>query len=58
MFGGQDITASDVAVAAGLATMGTDPDKASRTLSKQLVNNAMKKMKCMFQDAIDLVRVR
>ncbi|TZE81461.1 hypothetical protein [Calorimonas adulescens] len=51
VFGGSTLTASDVAVAGGLAAMG-NPEKV-KGLDKDLVERALSKIKEMVEDNID-----
>jgi DUF917 family protein/N-methylhydantoinase A/oxoprolinase/acetone carboxylase beta subunit len=54
-FGGSVATATDVAVAAGLARVGTHP-VASEDLDKGFVSNTLARVKAMLEEAIDTVK--
>ncbi|KAL2786144.1 hypothetical protein BJX66DRAFT_347021 [Aspergillus keveii] len=54
-FGGSVVTATDVAVAAGLATVGIHPE-ASEALDKTFVIGALARVKAMLEEAIDNVK--
>lgn len=55
VFGGSTLTASDIAVAAGVADMGS-PKKVAH-LSKDLVTTAMDVMRCKIEEGIDQIKV-
>jgi glutamate-1-semialdehyde aminotransferase len=55
VFGGATLTASDVAVAAGMATMGTHP---VTSLDPNLVAAAVAKIREMVEDVVDQMKVR
>ncbi len=55
IFGGQTVTATDIAVAAGTAKIG-DPSKAS-SLHAEQVEKATERIKTMIEEAIDKVKV-
>ena len=57
VFGGNIITASDVAVAKRLTTIGNPENITSDKLPKDLVNDAIDKIHTMLEDVIDRVKV-
>ena len=57
VFGGRTITASDVAVAKGLTTMGQPKKITDQKLPSDLVNDAINKIHTMLEDVIDRVKV-
>ncbi|KAJ0425251.1 hypothetical protein BJY00DRAFT_325594 [Aspergillus carlsbadensis] len=54
-FGGSVVTATDIAVAGGLAMVGSHPE-ASEALDKKLVNDTLARVKAMLEEAIDSVK--
>ena len=56
IFGGNQLTVSDVAVAGGLCDIGDK--KYVQNLNKNLVENALRKIREMTEDAVDQVKVR
>ncbi|KAL3462464.1 hypothetical protein BJX64DRAFT_288366 [Aspergillus heterothallicus] len=57
-FGGNETTATDVAVAAGLASIGPSGGKpgACNALDKKLVNDVLSRVKVLLEQAIDTVK--
>ncbi len=55
VFGGQILTATDMAVAAGMANIG-DPSRIS-TLNKDQIERATERIKTMIEEAIDKVKI-
>ena len=55
IFGGTTLTASDIAVAAGLADMGS-PDRV-KDIESGFVSNAIRIMQYMIEDAVDVMKI-